>query len=147
VLEFFKADPEVFDLVFVANATAAIKLVGECFHDCALSQKKAFWYGYHNDAHTSLVGAREYSNVSRCFKDDENVDAWIEGGGMDGRWHESGIEGGLRNKQEDGNEDGNENGSGNGNGNERSPAQLGLFAYPGQSNMTGRRLPLGPTGW
>lgn len=155
MLEFFKADPEVFDLVFVANATAAIKLVGESFHDCALSQKKAFWYGYHNDAHTSLVGVREYSNVSRCFKDDEEVDAWIEEGGTNGHWHESGTEGGLTNKHEDGTENGNENGSGNGSGNgrgngrgnERSPAQLGLFAYPGQSNMTGRRLPVGPTGW
>lgn len=118
-LEFFKADPREFDLVFVANATAAIKLVGECFYDCALSQKTVFWYGYHNDAHTSLVGVRGYSDVSRCFKNDEDVDAWIEHGGM--------------------NENGHEDGYGS--------ARLGLFAYPGQSNMNGRRLPVGPAGW
>jgi molybdenum cofactor sulfurtransferase len=34
-LAFFKADPEHFDIVFTANATAAIKLVGECFRDLA----------------------------------------------------------------------------------------------------------------
>jgi len=130
-LDFFKADPYDFDLVFVANATAAIKLVGECFHDCALSQKKAFWYGYHNDAHTSLVGVREYSNVSRCFKNDEDVDTWIEEGGMNGDLH------GHENVRVHvhGQEDGQESG------------QLGLFAYPGQSNMNGRRLPIGPAGW
>jgi molybdenum cofactor sulfurtransferase len=135
VLEFFKADPHDFALVFVANATAAIKLVGECFHDCALSQKKAFWYGYHNDAHTSLVGVREYSDVSRCFKGDEDVDTWIKEGGMDGHRHESG------------NGSGSESGHGDGYGNGHSPARLGLFAYPGQSNMNGRRLPVGPAGW
>lgn len=31
--KFFKADPQDFDLVFVANDTAAIKFVAEAFHD------------------------------------------------------------------------------------------------------------------
>ena len=126
-LSIFKANPFDFDLVFVANATAAIKLVGECFHDCASSQKKAFWYGYHNDAHTSLVGVGGYSNVSRCFENDGDVETWIEEGGMNGNLHE----------HERGHEREDVRGSG----------QLGLFAYPGQSNMNGRRLPVGPTGW
>jgi selenocysteine lyase/cysteine desulfurase len=32
VLQFFRADPDEFDVVFVANATAGIKLVMECLH-------------------------------------------------------------------------------------------------------------------
>src|ERR1700754_5068265 len=38
VLAYFDADPEFFDVVFVANATAAIKLVLQSF------QEYRFWY-------------------------------------------------------------------------------------------------------
>nr|OQO19123.1 hypothetical protein B0A51_15000 [Rachicladosporium sp. CCFEE 5018] len=107
-LRFFNADPEHFDLVFVANATAAIKLVIDCFRDHAAASNTPVWYGYHKDAHTSLVGVRESTKMHRCFTTDEEVDIWINSGGL----------GGPRARQ------------------------LGLFAYPGQSNMTGRRLPL-----
>jgi len=60
-LDFFGADPEHFDLVFTANATASIKLVAESFRDLAADNSASgkFWYGYHKDAHTSLVGVRE----------------------------------------------------------------------------------------
>ena len=75
-LQFFGADPDVFDLVFVANATAAIKLVIEGFRE----QEHGFWYGYHSDSHTSLVGARELARGGhRMFKNDEEVERWIEG--------------------------------------------------------------------
>ena len=105
VLRFFKADPDHFDLVFVANATAGIKLVMECFRE----QEHGFWYGYHKDAHTSLVGVREAARGGqRCFESDNEVEEWLE----DGINAVSGDEG------------------------------LGLFAYPAQSNMNGRRLPL-----
>ncbi|KAK1022084.1 hypothetical protein LTR33_018314, partial [Friedmanniomyces endolithicus] len=107
-LRFFNADPEHFDLVFVANATAAIKLVIDCFKDYAAVSNTPVWYGYHKDAHTSLVGVRESTKLHRCFATDEEVDIWINSGGL----------GGPRARQ------------------------LGLFAYPGQSNMSGRRLPL-----
>jgi molybdenum cofactor sulfurtransferase len=107
-LRFFKADPEEWDLVFVANATAAIKLTIECLTDHAASTHKQMWYGYHRDSHTSLVGIRELTTTSRCFASDNEVEKWIECGGVGGPL----------------------------------PRQLGLFAYPGQSNMTGRRLPL-----
>ncbi|PSK60306.1 Molybdenum cofactor sulfurase [Elsinoe australis] len=107
-LKFFRADPEHWDLVFTANATAAIKLVVECFRDKAVSTDMRFWYGYHADAHTSIVGGRELSASSLCFRSDADVEDW------------------LRAEESD------------------KPAAdcLGLFAYPGQSNMTGRRLPL-----
>ena len=45
--------PNLFDLVFVANATAGIKLVAEGFSGLP----KGFCYKYLRDAHTSLVGA------------------------------------------------------------------------------------------
>ncbi|KAI9667871.1 MAG: hypothetical protein M1821_000690 [Bathelium mastoideum] len=111
-LRFFNADPEEFDLVFVANASAAVKLVADAFRDASSGQSSSqdspgFWYGWHRDAHTSIVGLREISNGPyRCFRSDDDVQKWIDGGC---------------------------NGS---NG------PLGLFAFPGQSNMTGRRLPL-----
>lgn len=74
-LRFFNADPDEFDLVFVANATAAIKLVAEVLRDSA---PHGFWYAYHSDAHTSLVGVRELADRgSRCFGTDGEVDAWI----------------------------------------------------------------------
>jgi molybdenum cofactor sulfurtransferase len=105
LLRFFKADPEEYDLVFTANATAAIKLVMEAFRE----QEDGFWYGYHVDAHTSLVGVRESAQEHRCFGSDEEVDRWIE------------------TTKEDNTE------------------RARLFAYPAQSNMNGRRLPLGWT--
>ncbi|KAJ5094273.1 Aminotransferase class V/Cysteine desulfurase [Penicillium angulare] len=103
-LRFFNADPDEFDLVFVANATAAIKLVADSIRD---SDHRGFWYGYHVDAHTSLVGVREVADLGhQCFQGDAKVDEWIS---------------------------------------ELATAQTKaprLFAYPAQSNMNGRRLPL-----
>lgn len=118
-LQFFNADPNQFDLIFVANATAAIKLVADCFRDYQsptenIKKTKGFWYGYHRDAHTSLVGVRETTNSThRCFGSDDEVHRWI---------------------------DGSENSAKSKLGPRKG--QVGLFAFPGQSNMTGRRLPL-----
>lgn len=105
VLRFFNADPDHFDLVFVANATAGIKLVSEGFRE----HKHGFWYGYHKDAHTSLVGVREAARgAHHCFGSDDEVEKWLDEG-------TNALHGDKR---------------------------LGLFAYPAQSNMNGRRLPL-----
>jgi molybdenum cofactor sulfurtransferase len=104
VLQFFNADPEEYDLVFVANATAAIKLVADCFRD---SDHRGFWYGYHADAHTSLVGVREIASMGhRCFQSDTDLDSWISDLPT------------LPTK---------------------APR---LIAFPAQSNLNGRRLPL-----
>lgn len=74
-LRFFNADPDVFDLVFAANATAGIKLVADALRDF---DDDGFWYGYHVDAHTSLVGVREVAEKGRrCFITDGEVDDWI----------------------------------------------------------------------
>ncbi|PVH97776.1 molybdenum cofactor sulfurase protein-like protein [Periconia macrospinosa] len=103
LLGMFRADPAEFDVVFVANATAGIKLVMEAFRD----QEEDYWYGYHRDAHTSLVGVRESASHHRCFSSDAEVEEWILA-------------------------------------QDTQPASstLALFAYPAQSNMNGRRLPL-----
>jgi molybdenum cofactor sulfurtransferase len=113
-LRFFGADPEHFDLIFVANATAAIKLVMESFKDLAITSKLVdgheggFRYFYHIDCHNSVIGVRETTDDSHyCFRNDAEVEQWLAG----------------TSSQNEG-------------------SKLGLFAYPGQSNMTGRRLPL-----
>lgn len=104
ILRFFNADPEKFDLVFVANATAAIKLVADSLRD---SDNRGFWYGYHVDAHTSVVGVRGLADLGyQCFESDGEVDTWIQD---------------LVSSRT------------------KAPK---LFAYPAQSNMNGRRLPL-----
>ncbi|MCJ1282387.1 hypothetical protein MMC26_001710 [Xylographa opegraphella] len=118
VLQFFRADPEDFDIVFVANATAAIRLVATAFQDYAHASNQAgFWYGYHDDAHTSLVGVRRLAAAgSRRFESDTEVEDWLAG-----------------RKDKDLMKDRDDN---------DPTGTCGLFAYPAQSNLNGRRLPL-----
>jgi molybdenum cofactor sulfurtransferase len=106
VLNLFSASPEHFEVVFVANATAGIKLVAEAFS----GYMEGFNYYYHRDAHTSLVGVRELSRTSHCLASDAETESW------------------LSQEQDGENCDSIENPT--------------LFAYPAQSNMNGRRLPL-----
>ncbi len=117
-LEFFKADPEHFDLIFVTNATAAIKLVTDCMSDYSRSKEsKGFWFGYHGDSHTSLVGVREVAGLNlRCFDSDGDVEEWLRRSDRSMSPYEHDLP------------------------NYEGP--VGLFAYPAQSNMNGRRLPL-----
>ena len=121
ILDFFKADPEKFDIVFVANATAAIKLVMDAFrdhsNDGSRKQSSGFPYYYHRDCHTSLVGVREVASSSYCFDSDEAVEKWLAGE-MDP----------TPTQRQD------------------HLGEAGLFAYPAQSNMNGHRLPLNWSG-
>ncbi len=103
LLRYFNADPEHFDLVFVANATAGIKLVAEAMREA----EGGFAYAYHVDSHTSLVGVREVGVKGRYLGHGE-VEEWV-------RELETEI------------------------GDDRRTT---LFAYPAQSNMNGRRLPM-----
>ncbi|KAL1880813.1 hypothetical protein VTK73DRAFT_4983 [Phialemonium thermophilum] len=124
-LRFLGADPRHFDLVFVANATAAIKLVADSFRDLAeKTRTRSFWYGYHKESHTSLVGVRELTGGDHhCFERDADLAAFLEDPGRG--WHGPGSGGG-----------------GDGLVRRRQVTGLGLLAYPGQSNLSGRRLPL-----
>ncbi|KAI4138118.1 MAG: hypothetical protein L6R39_006956, partial [Caloplaca ligustica] len=105
-LRFFNANPDHFDLVFVANATAGIKLVAECFREL----ERGFRYACHKDAHTSLVGVREHAAEYYYLDNDEDVEEWIPNLFAPAPSNDSG--------------------------------RAWLFAYPGQSNLSGRRLPL-----
>ncbi|MCJ1394364.1 hypothetical protein MMC18_007242 [Xylographa bjoerkii] len=108
VLRLFNADPDDFDVVFLANATAGIKLVADAFRE----HPGGFRYGYHKDAHTSLVGVREVAKRgSKCFDSDGMVEDWLDNV-IDDQCN--GIKG----------------------------EEICLFAYPAQSNMNGHRLPL-----
>ena len=113
MLSFFKADPKHFDLVFVSGATAAIKLVAETLRDHSRRRSNgSFWYGYHAAAHTSLVGVRQLAKPASTCF---NSDREVED------WFET---------------------IGNARQYDSEPSEVGLFAYPAQSNMNGRRLPL-----
>ena len=116
MLAFFKADPKFYDLVFVSSATAAIKLVAESLRDYSTYRTgTSFWYGYHAAAHTSLVGVRELAvPASTCFNSDQEVEQWLETVDRSSRSSSQFDE----------------------------KPKVGLFAYPAQSNMNGRRLPL-----
>lgn len=121
VLNYLGADEQNFDVIFTANATAAIKLVMESFRDLAATHSSKaprlgqYWYGYHLDAHTSLIGVRETTNGRHtCFTNDKEVEDWLHGEYVSEELKMAST----------------------------AEGRLGLFAYPGQSNMTGRRLPL-----
>ncbi|KAL0475722.1 molybdenum cofactor sulfurase [Neurospora intermedia] len=73
-LQFFNADPADFDLVFVANATAGIKLVT----DAMRCLPTGFDYVYQQASHTSLVGVREEAKSSVCL-DTRQVEDWLSG--------------------------------------------------------------------
>lgn len=74
LLSFFGADPAEYDLVFVANATAGVKLVVEAMR----SLPGGYDYAYHQACHTSLIGAREDARFSTCL-DDNGVQSWLDG--------------------------------------------------------------------
>jgi molybdenum cofactor sulfurtransferase len=76
VLRLFGADPNHWDVVFTANATAAVKLVMDCF----AGHEEGFDYLYHYNAHTSLVGVREQARHSRCLATAEEMEYWLSGG-------------------------------------------------------------------
>lgn len=74
LLSFFNADPAEYDVVFVANATAGVKLVV----DAMRCQPQGFFFAYHQACHTSLVGAREEALQSSCLEDSDLQD-WLNG--------------------------------------------------------------------
>lgn len=114
VLRFFNADPAHFDLVFTLNATHALKIVYESFQHLAASRSSG------QDGRSYWLGFHGDAHNSliggRELADDHRCfdsDREVE------EWLEMASSDPklLANR-------------------------IGLFAYPGQSNMTGRRLPL-----
>ncbi|KAI8684075.1 Molybdenum cofactor sulfurase [Fusarium keratoplasticum] len=74
LLNFFGADPAEYDVVFVANATAGVKLVV----DAMRTLPQGFLYAYHEACHTSLVGAREEA-IDSSLIDDGSLQSWLKG--------------------------------------------------------------------
>ena len=69
----FNIDSSSFDVIFVANATAGIKLVVEGF----CGHPKGFKYTYLRDCHTSLVGVKGLAEDISCLFEDEMTE-WIQ---------------------------------------------------------------------
>lgn len=80
LLRFLNADPADFEVVFVANATAGVKLVADAFRDAGdEGHGKGFAYAYLNEVHTSLVGVREMAKAGSCCLDEEqDVESWLQ---------------------------------------------------------------------
>lgn len=74
LLTFLGADPSEYELIFVANATAGVKLVVEAMR----SLPDGYVYAHHQACHTSLIGAREDAQYSTCL-DDDAVHSWMRG--------------------------------------------------------------------
>lgn len=99
-----------------------------------------FWYGYHRDAHTSLVGVRELTGKGgqHCFGGgDAEIERWLSL--AEGRGYTNGYPGA-------GTDDDDELDSNDSWTSVNRHSTLGLVAWPGQSNLTGRRTPHGWAG-
>ncbi|KAF7563488.1 hypothetical protein G7046_g642 [Stylonectria norvegica] len=74
LLSFVGADPAEYDLVFVQNSTAGVKLVIEAMR----AQPGGYSYAYHQESHTSLVGVREEAVENVCL-DDAGIRSFLNG--------------------------------------------------------------------
>lgn len=90
------------------------------FEDYASTEEQGgFWYGYHYDAHSSLVGVRQLAQLGAiCFGSDSQVEDWLQ----------------------------DELDPNNAAFSQLRSSKLGLFAYPAQSNLNGHRPPLSWSG-
>mmetsp|Transcript_28476 Transcript_28476/g.69449 ORF Transcript_28476/g.69449 Transcript_28476/m.69449 type:complete len:826 (-) Transcript_28476:134-2611(-) len=61
ILEHLNADPKKYTVIFTSGATAALKIVGECFPWRSSSE-----FCYTQDNHNSVLGIREYARERGC---------------------------------------------------------------------------------
>ncbi|KAF9974492.1 hypothetical protein BGZ73_002088 [Actinomortierella ambigua] len=139
ILEHFGASTRgEWDVIFTANATAAIKLVGEAFpwtmaEESQRRHKTASRLMLLREAHTSLVGLRALADDPSKAIQVETLDRAI-------------IEARLEQQQENlfcSNNDNNNNNDSDNDSSDPSSTSYNLFAYPAQCNFSGRRFPLG----
>ena len=118
VLRHFNTDAQEYDIVFTANATAALKLVGESFPWSSDSE-----FGYTLQNHNSVLGIREYAAEHGAEF------SALDYGALLGRLEaeRSGLAALPR-----------PTGSDDAEGQTRS-----LFAFPGECNFSGQKLDLG----
>ena len=117
VLDFFNADPDEYVAIFTANATGAIKLVGEAY-PFAPGDRYLLTF----DNHNSVNGIREFARSKGAEV------TYVPVVPPELRLDEAGL---LRQLEAE-----TPGGAGNGSG------QHKLFAYPAQSNMSGVQHPL-----
>ncbi len=116
VLDFFNADPDEYVAIFTANATGAIKLVGEAY-PFAPGDRYLLTF----DNHNSVNGIREFARTKGAEI------TYVPVVPPELRLDEAGLLKQLEAKSPNGSGNGPRNGYG----------QHKLFAYPAQSNMSG----------
>ncbi|MFG3422699.1 aminotransferase class V-fold PLP-dependent enzyme [Micromonospora sp. NPDC049460] len=122
VLDFFRADPGEYVVVFTPNASGACRLVGEAYVFGRGRPLVLTW-----DNHNSVNGVREYARAARAPV------RYVPLARPDLRVAESDVIAALAAGR----------GGPGGRGRRGRSGPAGLFAYPAQSNFTGVQHPLG----
>ncbi|MCG5454102.1 aminotransferase class V-fold PLP-dependent enzyme [Micromonospora sp. PSH03] len=120
VLDFFRADPAEYAVIFTPNASGACRLVGEAYDFGRAAPLVLTW-----DNHNSVNGIREYARSARASV------RYLPLNGPELRVAESDLVAAL------------DAGSGGLARRWGRPGRRGLFAYPAQSNFSGVQHPLG----
>ncbi|WP_433268680.1 aminotransferase class V-fold PLP-dependent enzyme [Micromonospora vinacea] len=120
VLDFFRADPAEYAVIFTPNASGACRLVGEAYDFGRAAPLVLTW-----DNHNSVNGIREYARSARASV------RYVPLSGPDLRVAESDLVAAL------------DAGRGSLASRWGRPGRRGLFAYPAQSNFSGVQHPLG----
>ncbi|MFG1869600.1 aminotransferase class V-fold PLP-dependent enzyme [Micromonospora arborensis] len=118
VLDFFRADPSEYAVIFTPNASGACRLVGEAYGFGRGRPLVLTW-----DNHNSVNGIREYARAAH------SPVRYVPPAGPDLRVAEADVLAALA--------------AGGGRPWSRRSGPAGLFAYPAQSNFTGVQHPLG----
>ncbi|CAG8629162.1 1709_t:CDS:2, partial [Paraglomus occultum] len=113
ILNHFNTTPGDYQVIFTQNATAAIKLVGECF---PWTRKKS-WLKYLRESHTSVIGLRAFAKENKVEFSTVNEDD---------------IKDMVRKRNNDRTNSLCEDGQ----------VVYNLFVYPAQCNFSGMRFPL-----
>ncbi|XP_078490002.1 molybdenum cofactor sulfurase-like [Ciona intestinalis] len=132
ILEFFNVTSSEYSVVFTSGATAGMKIVGQAFNWTEGKSR----YVYLEDNHTSVVGIREVAQdegaSAVCLRFPKSVSNMGDIKEFQPKYISSGKDGKFLNNNQ-------HNKLHSGNGEELSH----LFAYPAQSNFSGRKYPLG----
>lgn len=121
LLEFFNADPDDYQLVFVRSATGGLQMLGESF-----PWHRGGSYKYMLASHNSVLGIREYATkLGASFVGsvtEEDVLDWLGSG--------------------DAQDDDQTNTNNNNNSSSTTDARYSLFAFPAKDNYSGVLYPL-----
>ncbi|KAG9288975.1 hypothetical protein G9A89_015524 [Geosiphon pyriformis] len=135
ILKHFDANPDHYTVIFTANATSAIKLVGETFP----WEKGATSFRYLREAHTSLLGLRSYAAESEVREikpmTEDEIELDLQARDKHSLHHQNPhFHNDIPQIEFEGQTDGvpiiN------------SGVTYNLFAYPAQCNFSGMRFPL-----